>query len=65
MKGQQRAAAWAAGAAGAAARAAEAENKDILLIQYHAFLQCLRELETTQAEPISVPNVVSHDHIYA
>jgi len=65
----ERAAAWApraaAWAAGAAARAAEAENKDILLIQYHAFLQCLRELETTQAEPISVPNVVSHDHTYA
>jgi len=60
-----RAAAWAPRAAAWAAGAAEAENKDILLIQYHAFLQCLRELETTQAEPISVPNVVSHDHIYA
>ena len=62
------AAAWAAGAAGAAwaaAGAARAANKDILLIQYHAFLQCLRGLDTKQAEPIPVPNVVSHDHTYA
>jgi len=62
------AAAWAAGAAGAAwetAGAARAENKDILLIQYNAFLQCLRGLDTKQAEPIPVPNVVSHDHTYA
>jgi hypothetical protein len=64
-------AAGAAGAAGAAweaagaARAAWAENKDILLIQYNAFLQCLRGLDTKQAEPIPVPNVVSHDHTYA
>ncbi len=65
------AAAWAAGAAWEAweaageARAARAENKDILLIQYNAFLQCLRGLDTKQAEPIPVPNVGSHDHTYA
>jgi len=62
------AAAWAAGAAGEAweaAGAARAANKDILLIQYNAFLQCLRGLDTKQAEPIPVPNVVSHDHTYA
>lgn len=51
--------------AAGAARAAWAENKDILLIQYNAFLQCLRGLDTKQAEPIPVPNVVSHDHTYA
>jgi len=62
-------AAWAAEAAAWAAawaaEAAEEVNKDILLIQYNAFLQCLRGLDTTQAEPIPVPNVVSHDHTYA
>jgi len=55
----------AAGAAWAAWEAAGAANKDILLIQYNAFLQCLRGLDTKQAEPIPVPNVVSHDHTYA
>ncbi len=59
------AAARAAWEAAGAARAARAENKDILLIQYNAFLQCLRGLDTKQAEPIPVPNVVSHDHTYA
>ena len=58
-------AAGAAWEAARAARAARAENKDILLIQYNAFLQCLRGLDTKQAEPIPVPNVVSHDHTYA
>ena len=58
-------AAGAAWEAAGAARAARAENKDILLIQYNAFLQCLRGLDTKQAEPIPVPNVVSHDHTYA
>jgi len=61
-----RAVVWAVvWAAAWAAEAAEEVNKDILLIQYNAFLQCLRGLDTTQAEPIPVPNVVSHDHTYA